>query len=288
MIATSGTSSVRVRTARSAASIIRLACPPAPPAPRAGARAAPGIRRRTAGIAAAPRRPVAPGRPSPRASRRGCAAPRPPPRARSPAPPAALPRGSLPAAAAGSDPRGSAAGGAGDRARGGGRGAAHPRRDARGEGRPGATGRRGAAAIPAVRRRIPGAARAPARGAGGAGGQARRMIDAALRAVRTRTELVPDVAIILGTGLGGLADEVRVEARIPYGAIPGFPLSTVESHAGQLLVGSLAGRRVGAMPGRFHRYEGHTAPQNSLPVRPLPPPGPANPCVSQPPHRPPP
>ena len=93
------------------------------------------------------------------------------------------------------------------------------------------------------------------------------MIDAALRAVRTRTELVPDVAIILGTGLGGLAEEVRVEERIPYGEIPGFPLSTVESHAGQLLVGSLAGRRVVAMQGRFHRYEGYTSQQIGFPVR---------------------
>ena len=93
------------------------------------------------------------------------------------------------------------------------------------------------------------------------------MIDAALRAVRTRTKLVPDVAIILGTGLGGLAEEVRVEARIPYGEIPGFPLSTVESHAGQLLVGSLAGKRVVAMQGRFHRYEGYTSQQIGFPVR---------------------
>src|SRR5436189_1360710 len=93
------------------------------------------------------------------------------------------------------------------------------------------------------------------------------MIDAALRAVRARTKLVPDVAIILGTGLGGLAEEVGVEVRIPYGEIPGFPLSTVESHAGQLLVGSLAGKRVVAMQGRFHRYEGYTLAQIAFPVR---------------------
>src|SRR5213083_423806 len=93
------------------------------------------------------------------------------------------------------------------------------------------------------------------------------MIDAALRAVRARTKLVPDVAIILGTGLGALADEVTVETRIPYGEIPGFPLSTVESHAGQLLVGTLAGRRVAAMQGRFHRYEGYSLEQIAFPVR---------------------
>jgi purine-nucleoside phosphorylase len=89
----------------------------------------------------------------------------------------------------------------------------------------------------------------------------------AVRAVQARTKLVPDVAIILGTGLGGLAAEVALETRIPYGEIPGFPLSTVESHAGQLLVGTLAGRRVMAMQGRFHRYEGYTLQQIAFPVR---------------------
>jgi purine-nucleoside phosphorylase len=93
------------------------------------------------------------------------------------------------------------------------------------------------------------------------------MIAAAVRAVRARTTLVPDVAIVLGTGLGGLADEVAVEARIPYGEIPGFPLATVESHAGELLLGTLAGRRVVAMRGRFHVYEGYTPQQIGLPVR---------------------
>ena len=93
------------------------------------------------------------------------------------------------------------------------------------------------------------------------------MIDEAVRAVRARTRFVPDVAIILGTGLGRLADEVAVETRIPYGEIPGFPLSTVESHAGELLLGTLAGRRVVAMRGRFHCYEGYTPQQIGLPVR---------------------
>jgi purine-nucleoside phosphorylase len=93
------------------------------------------------------------------------------------------------------------------------------------------------------------------------------MIAEAVRAVQARTKLVPDVAVILGTGLGGLADEVAVETRIPYGEIPGFPLSTVESHAGQLLVGTLAGRRVIAMQGRFHRYEGYSLAQIAFPVR---------------------
>jgi len=93
------------------------------------------------------------------------------------------------------------------------------------------------------------------------------MIEAAVRAVRARTTLVPDVATILGTGLGGPAGELAVDTRIAYGEIPGFPLSTVESHAGQLLVGSLAGRRVMAMQGPFHCYEGYTAGEIAFPVR---------------------
>ena len=93
------------------------------------------------------------------------------------------------------------------------------------------------------------------------------MMELALRAVRARTAAVPEVAVILGTGLGGLAEEIAVDTRIPYGDIPGFPLSTVESHAGQLLVGTLGGRRVVAMQGRFHRYEGYTLQQVVFPVR---------------------
>ena len=93
------------------------------------------------------------------------------------------------------------------------------------------------------------------------------MIPDAVRAVRARTKLVAEVAVILGTGLGGLAEEIAVETRIPYGDIPGFPHSTVESHAGQLLFGTLAGRRVAAMQGRFHRYEGYALQQIAFPVR---------------------
>lgn len=92
-------------------------------------------------------------------------------------------------------------------------------------------------------------------------------VRAAADAIRARSALVPEVAIILGTGLGGLAEAIDVECRIEYAEIPGFPLSTVESHSGRLLLGTLSGKRVVAMQGRFHRYEGYTLQQVTFPVR---------------------
>ncbi len=92
-------------------------------------------------------------------------------------------------------------------------------------------------------------------------------VNAAAAAVRAQTTLRPEIAIILGTGLGGLASEIEVETAVPYGEIPGFPLSTVESHAGQLLLGRLGGKLVVAMQGRFHRYEGYSLAQVTFPVR---------------------
>ena len=97
------------------------------------------------------------------------------------------------------------------------------------------------------------------------------MSDEAVRraaaAVRERFARPPEVAIILGTGLGGLGREIALEGEIPYRDIPGFPLSTVESHAGRLLCGTLAGHPVVAMAGRFHRYEGYDLRQIAFPVR---------------------
>jgi len=90
---------------------------------------------------------------------------------------------------------------------------------------------------------------------------------AAVAAVRARTAFVPEVAIILGTGLGGLGGAIRVEYAIDYAELPGFPLSTVESHNGRLLLGTLHGRRVAAMQGRLHRYEGYSLQQVTFPVR---------------------
>lgn len=89
----------------------------------------------------------------------------------------------------------------------------------------------------------------------------------AVKAIRAETRLAPEVAVILGTGLGGLADEMDVEQAIGYERVPGFPLSTVETHAGRLLLGRLGGQRVVAMQGRFHRYEGYSMQQITFPVR---------------------
>ena len=92
-------------------------------------------------------------------------------------------------------------------------------------------------------------------------------VNAAADAVRARFAGAPDVAIVLGTGLGGLAREIEVAATVEYADIPGFPLSTVESHAGRLLCGTLGGKTVVAMQGRFHRYEGYSLQQVTFPVR---------------------
>ena len=92
-------------------------------------------------------------------------------------------------------------------------------------------------------------------------------VERAADVVRSRFGREPDVAVILGTGLGALAGRVAVEASIDYADIPGFPLSTVESHAGRLLCGTLAGKTVVAMQGRFHRYEGYSLAQVTFPVR---------------------
>jgi purine-nucleoside phosphorylase len=100
-----------------------------------------------------------------------------------------------------------------------------------------------------------------------AGAHTVEMIGAAAERVRARFSTTPDVALILGTGLGALGREMAVRATIEYTDIPGFPLSTVESHAGRLLCGTLGGKTVIAMQGRFHRYEGYTLQQVTFPVR---------------------
>lgn len=79
--------------------------------------------------------------------------------------------------------------------------------------------------------------------------------------------VTPQVGIILGTGLGNLVTEIDVEIEIPYQEIPNFPLSTVESHSGKLLYGNLGGKKVLAMQGRFHAYEGYSMEEIVFPLR---------------------
>ena len=93
------------------------------------------------------------------------------------------------------------------------------------------------------------------------------LVNAAVAAIRARTAFVADVAIILGTGLGALGAAIAVETIVDYADIPGFPLSTVESHSGRLIFGTLGGKRVVAMQGRLHRYEGYSLQQVTFPVR---------------------
>jgi purine-nucleoside phosphorylase len=95
----------------------------------------------------------------------------------------------------------------------------------------------------------------------------RKRIDEAIGFLRTRTRMEPAIGIILGTGLGALAREIVPETVVEYGDIPHFPISTVESHHGKLIFGTLGAKPVVAMQGRFHYYEGYTMEQVTFPVR---------------------
>jgi len=86
--------------------------------------------------------------------------------------------------------------------------------------------------------------------------------------IRKQTNnFVPEIGIILGTGLGGLVKEIQVEHTLPYEKILNFPVSTVEGHSGKLIFGTLGGKKVVAMQGRFHYYEGYAMQQVTFPVR---------------------
>ncbi len=105
-----------------------------------------------------------------------------------------------------------------------------------------------------------GAADLPTHGAG----EARRAADAVRERLGVRA---PVAAIVLGSGLGALADRVRDARRVPYGEIPGFHAPKVEGHRGELIAGTLGGRDVLLLAGRFHMYEGHSARIAAFPVR---------------------
>ena len=86
-------------------------------------------------------------------------------------------------------------------------------------------------------------------------------------AVRHKTAFVPEIAIILGTGLGDLTRRIQAETIVPYTEIPNFPRTTAESHKGQMVFGTLSGKKVAAMEGRFHAYEGYSMEEVTFPVR---------------------
>lgn len=92
-------------------------------------------------------------------------------------------------------------------------------------------------------------------------------INECVKYIRSKTSFIPQVGIVLGTGLGSLADEVTVEASFNYADLPHFPVSTVETHQGKLIFGMLAGRQVVVMQGRFHYYEGYSMQQVTFPIR---------------------
>src|SRR5258707_10060400 len=79
---------------------------------------------------------------------------------------------------------------------------------------------------------------------------------ALVAAVRARTDIVPEIGIVLGSGLGGLADDLEDAVAIPFAELPGWPAATAPGHVGRLLLGRLAGRPVPMLHGRFHLYEG--------------------------------
>lgn len=92
-------------------------------------------------------------------------------------------------------------------------------------------------------------------------------IDEVVQAVKARTSYQPTVGMILGSGLGPLAESVEDADKIPYAELPGWPVSTVEGHTGQLVIGRLEGKQVLVMQGRSHFYEGYDMPLVGLPVR---------------------
>ena len=97
--------------------------------------------------------------------------------------------------------------------------------------------------------------------------QIRSQAEECVQAIQQQWKHTPQIGMVLGTGLGGLSDQIDVQARIPYSDLPHFPESTAPSHAGQLVCGELHGVPLIAMEGRFHFYEGYSLQQVTFPVR---------------------
>jgi len=95
----------------------------------------------------------------------------------------------------------------------------------------------------------------------------RSRIEKATGFIRKKVDLKPDIAIILGSGLGGLADQIEEKQVIDYSKIPFFPVSTVKGHGGELVLGKISNKKIVAMSGRFHCYEGYSLQQITFPIR---------------------
>lgn len=98
-------------------------------------------------------------------------------------------------------------------------------------------------------------------------GELRKKVREAAKAIREVSSLKPKIGIVLGTGLGGLARKIKVKATIYYEDIPHFPSSTLEAHAGELLLGTLSNKLVVALSGRIHAYEGYSLKEVTFPIR---------------------
>lgn len=92
-------------------------------------------------------------------------------------------------------------------------------------------------------------------------------IDETTEFIKKRIKTTPTVGIVLGSGLGKLTEEINISNKLPYSKIPNFPVSTVEGHAGELIFGTLGGKEVVAMHGRFHFYEGYSMKEITFPIR---------------------
>lgn len=95
----------------------------------------------------------------------------------------------------------------------------------------------------------------------------KQKIQESVQTIRNRTGFKPEIGIILGTGLGQLAEQIEADTTIPYGTIPHFRIPTVESHGGRLILGTLSKRPVAALQGRLHYYEGYEPQEITYPVR---------------------
>ncbi len=94
-----------------------------------------------------------------------------------------------------------------------------------------------------------------------------QQINEAVSFIKNKYQSIPTVGIVLGSGLGSFTGEIKIEKEIPYSEIPHFPVSTVEGHSGKLIFGELGGRKVVAMAGRFHYYEGYSTQEVVFPIR---------------------